>query len=268
MTSLRTDLVMSLDDLTTADAARAGRKAAVLGELRQAGFPVPGGVVLAVEALQQALAAAGLDGDSAPEQVEAAQLPTGIAEALTAAADAFGPVPLAVRSSGVDEDLSGASYAGQYETVLGVAAADLPAAVRRCWASGFAHHVAAYRSALTAPPGPAMAVLVQPLVPAEAAGVAFSADPVTGDRDTVVVNAVRGPGDRLVNGTASPDEWEVRGSTATRRRTPEDAIDAGAALAVAELTRRVEAQLGAPQDVEWALAGGELYLLQSRPVTT
>src|SRR6266508_2190814 len=235
MTSLRTDLVLPLGELSAADAERAGRKAAVLGELKRAGFPVPDGVVLAAGALDQALAAAGLGPDAGPEQVEAALLPDAVAEPLAAAVTSFGPGPLAVRSSGVEEDLPGASYAGQYETVLGVRAADLPAAVRRCWASGFAHHATAYRSAVSAPPGPAMAVLVQPLVPADAAGVAFSADPVTGDRATVVVNAVRGLGDRLVGGSATPDEWVVRGGTATCRNAPENAVDAGTALAVAEL---------------------------------
>src|SRR6266536_1537798 len=113
----------------------------------------------------------------------------------------------------------------------------------------------------------AMAVLVQPIVAAEAAGVAFSADPVTGDRDTVVVSAVRGLGDRLVAGGASPDEWVARGAAATCRAAPEGAIDAKVAADVAALARRVEARLGAPQDIEWALAGGELVLLQARPIT-
>jgi pyruvate,water dikinase len=112
-----------------------------------------------------------------------------------------------------------------------------------------------------------MAVLVQPMVAAEAAGVAFSADPVTGDRDTAVVNAVRGLGDRLVAGTASPDEWVVRGGEATCRAAPEGAIDARVAAEAAALARRVAARLGGPQDIEWALAGGELVLLQARPIT-
>ncbi len=112
-----------------------------------------------------------------------------------------------------------------------------------------------------------MAVLVQPMVAAEAAGVAFSADPVTGDRETTVVNAVRGLGDRLAAGSASPDEWVVRGAAATCRAAPEGVIGADAAVDVAALARRVEAHLGTPQDIEWALAGGELVLLQARPIT-
>src|SRR5207245_9342877 len=98
-------------------------------------------------------------------------------------------------------------------------------------------------------------------------GVAFTAAPPTGDSALTVINAVRGLGERLVSGQAAPDEWVVCGQDATCRRTPEGAIDASTARAVAALARRVEAHLGRPQDVEWALAGGELFVLQARPVT-
>ena len=220
MTLTSTGLVLLLDEVGSADAARVGPKAATLGELRRAGFPVPDGVVLTTEALARTLIAAGLDAGAASDQVEAAPLPGEVAAAVAAVAGRLGGGPLAVRSSGVDEDLPGASYAGQYETVLGVPAGELADAVRRCWASAFTSHLAAYRRARGAGREPGMAVLVQPLVAAEAAGVAFSVDPVTGDRDTAVVNAVRGLGDRLVAGTASPDEWLVRGGEATCRAAP------------------------------------------------
>jgi rifampicin phosphotransferase len=97
--------------------------------------------------------------------------------------------------------------------------------------------------------------------------VAFTADPVTGDRDAVVVEALRGLGERLVSGTVSPDEWVVRDASATRRSSVEEAIDSGIANSVAVLARRVEQDLGGPQDIEWAYAGGEVLLLQARPIT-
>jgi len=267
MTLTSIDLVMPLDEVGSADIPRVGRKAATLGALKRAGFPVPDGVVVTTEALARTLAAAALDAAAGPDQVAAVPLPGEVAAAVAAAAQRMGGGPLAVRSSAVDEDLPGASYAGQYESVLGVPAGDLAPAVRRCWASAFTHHVAAYRRSRGVGRDVGMAVLVQPMVAAEAAGVAFSADPVTGDRDTAVVNAVRGLGDRLVAGSASPDEWVVRGAAATCRAAPEGAIDAEVAADVAALARRVEARLGAPQDIEWALAGGELVLLQARPIT-
>jgi rifampicin phosphotransferase len=113
-----------------------------------------------------------------------------------------------------------------------------------------------------------MAVLILPMVQADAAGVAFSADPISGDRGTAVVNAVRGLGERLVSGQASPDEWVVRNGEAHPRATPEGAIDAATATRVAELARRVERHRGAPQDIEWAVAGSDLVLLQARPITS
>ncbi|MGH3836540.1 MAG: PEP/pyruvate-binding domain-containing protein [Pseudonocardiaceae bacterium] len=254
------DLVVPLCDVVAADAARVGCKAATLGELLRVGFPVPDGVVLTTAALARALAAAGLDATASPEQVQTCPVPDVSAEALPHG-------PLAVRSSGVEEDLPDASYAGQYETVLGVAVDDLPSAVRRCWASAFRPQVAAYRAARDEGSAPAMAVLIQPMVPADAAGVAFSADPVTGDREAMVVSAVRGLGDRLVGGTVSPDDWVVRDGAVTCRAAPEGALDAGTVNEVAQLARRVAAHLGAPQDIEWALTGGALVLLQARPIT-
>jgi pyruvate,water dikinase len=98
--------------------------------------------------------------------------------------------------------------------------------------------------------------------------VAFTANPLTGDRTEVVISAVRGLGERLVSGQASPDEWSVRGSDAVCRTASEEAIDENDARAVAELARRVEAHFGGvPQDIEWAIAGGQLFLLQARPIT-
>ncbi len=113
-----------------------------------------------------------------------------------------------------------------------------------------------------------MAVLVQRMIAADAAGVAFTANPVTGERAETIISAVRGSGERLVSGQATPDEWIVRNQEAMCRAAPEGAIDADQVLAVAELARRVEAHFGGtPQDIEWALAGGEMVLLQARPIT-
>src|SRR5215204_3720632 len=268
MTLTSTELVLTLDEVGSADAARVGHKAATLGELRRAGFPVPEGVVVTTQALVRTLAAAGLDAGADPDQVAAVPLPGEVAAAVAAAAERLGSGLLAVRSSGVDEDLPGASYAGQYESVLNVAAEDVPAAVRHCWASAFSDRVRAYRQAKGSAGQAAMAVLILPMVQADAAGVAFSADPISGDRGTAVVNAVRGLGERLVSGYTSPDDWVVRGGQARPRAEPERAIDAAMATRVAELARRVEGYRGTPQDIEWALAGSDLVLLQARPITT
>ncbi len=259
---------LKLSELSHRNIDRAGAKAANLGELARKGFPVPDGFVLTTNAFDEFLAANAIRPDSSPEAVVAAVLPADVANALLTAAAGLGDIPLAVRSSGVAEDLSGASFAGQYETVLDVRGADaLSAAVRRCWASVFSERVVAYRATQGQRGVSSMAVLVQRLVPAEAAGVAFTANPVTGDRAETVVSAVKGLGDRLVSGQVSPDEWLVKGEDTICQRSQEDAIDAVQARAVAELARRVEAHFGAPQDIEWAFAGGQLFLLQARPIT-
>lgn len=264
--------IVHLRDLTRAGDGRAGMKAANLGDLARAGFPVPEGFVLNTDAFGRFLAANGLSPDSAPEAVAAAPLPSDVADALLAAAASLGDVSLAVRSSSIAEDLPGASFAGQYETVLDVRGPDaLKAAVRRCWASASSKVTRAYHSRVSQPGSalrPGMAVLIQKLIQPDVAGVAFTANPVTGDRGETLIGAVLGLGGRLVSGQAAADEWVVRGDEAVRRRAREHAITADQARAVAELARRVEAHFGGvPQDVEWALNEGKLFLLQARPIT-
>ncbi|WP_152364240.1 PEP/pyruvate-binding domain-containing protein [Microlunatus speluncae] len=237
----------ALDRADPLDPDSAGRKAATLARLRGAGFPVPDGFVI---------------------PATAAPLDAELTRAVLAAAARLGGGPFAVRSSGVDEDGDQASHAGQYRTVLGVAGdGPLLAAIEECRSSAGSDQVRAYRAARGLPPDAALAVLVQRMVAADVAGVAFSADPVSGDRSRTLVNAVRGLGDRLVDGSATPDEWSVRGGVAERRPGGEEAIDAGLAREVAALAERVVAAEGVPQDIEWAVAAGELFLLQARPIT-
>jgi phosphohistidine swiveling domain-containing protein len=261
--------ILSLADISPHNVECVGVKAAHLGEMARAGFPVPDGFVLTTGAFDRFLKALAPGPDISPEAVIAATLPTAVAEALLAAADALGDVSLAVRSSGTTEDLPGASFAGQYETVLDVRGEEaLVAAVQRVFASAFGHRVTFYHAAQGQHARGRMAVLVQRMVTADAAGVAFTANPVTGDRAEMIISAVRGSGERLVSGHATPDEWIVRDQEAVCRITREGAIDANQALAVAALARRVEAHFGGiPQDIEWALVGDELHLLQTRPIT-
>ncbi|MBI2954684.1 MAG: hypothetical protein HYY30_10245 [Chloroflexi bacterium] len=266
--SIDTNFVLPLRDLAWADIALVGGKAANLGELIPAGLPVPDGFVLTTSAFDRFISANGLGSDSPPEAVARGTLPRDLAEALRAAVQPLNGLPLAVRSSAVAEDLADASFAGQYETVLDVRGEEaLLAAVRQCWASAFKAHVAAYRTAQRQGQPSGMAILVQQLVAADAAGVAFTANPVTGDRNEAIVSAVRGLGERLVSGRATPDEWLVRGREAICRNAPEGAIEATQALAVADMAWRVAEHFGCPQDIEWALAGGQLFLLQARPIT-
>jgi phosphohistidine swiveling domain-containing protein len=257
--------VLGLAEAAHLDLAEArtllGTKAASLARLAGAGLPVPPGVVVTP--------AAAADWDQAFGRLHA------VAAELGHPQQRF-----AVRSSATAEDLAGASFAGQYETVLDVGLDELPDAARRVVDSAASARVAAYRhahpqAAPADPPGSGggMAVLVQVLVRADAAGVAFTANPVSGDRDEVVITAVRGLGERRVAGQAIGDQWIVRDGHARRTRATEQAISADQARQIATLARRVHAYFGSPQDLEWAIstdpsgAEGGLWLLQARPMT-
>jgi rifampicin phosphotransferase len=236
--------VRRLGDLGKADAAEVGGKAAQLGELIAAGARVPDGLVLTV-------AAGGMSAD------ERGSL-------LQAGAANLGSGPFAVRSSGIAEDGAERSFAGMYETVLDVPIDRLPAAADRVLASAQAARAKAYGPAATGK----MAVIVQRMVAPAAAGVALTADPISGDRRSCVITAVRGLGERLVSGASVGDEWVVADVGATVRRQPEHAIDRDLALRVAREARRIAAAADVPQDIEWAIdADGGLWILQARPMT-
>lgn len=240
--------VISLREVEPIHDREVGSKAASLARMLRAGLPVPDGFVVTAEAVER--------------------LSEEDAAAIEGAVGEIGDEPLAVRSSALAEDLAGQSYAGQYESVLDVrGVAGVLDAVRRCRASARSERVLEYQRERGAGV-PGMAVLVQRLVAARAAGVGFTVDPVTGDRDVVAVSAVRGLGDRLVSGTANADEWSVRGGTAICLRQAEGAIDERDALAVADLARRAEGVAGAPQDIEWALGEDGPHLLQARAIST
>lgn len=285
-------LIFWLD--STPDLPSLGGKARLLARLAAAGLPVPPGFVLSAEVLP----ADPPGGDLADLKVPAAA-----AAALSAAYAELGRQlgeenPLvAVRSSGLAEDLQEASFAGQYATVLGVRGEEeLLAAAARCWASLWSPGVAAYRAAVEkrlgkALPAPGMAVLVQALIPAEAAGVAETMDVAGGDDEVVMVHGSWGLGRSVVDGAVEADSWRVErassavlelrvGNKLTRaglgleaqpepldeslRRRPCLALEQ--ASAVARLALAAEAIVGRPADVEWALAGDKLWLVQARPL--
>lgn len=182
--------------------------------------------------------------------------------------------PVAVRSSAVDEDGHEHSFAGQLESFLNVLPGDLIARIRDVRASGRSERVREYRRKRDLPGDPPVpAVLVQHMVQAEWAGVAFAVDPVTHDQSVAVVAAVRGLGDSLVSGERDGDTFRVdpsgatlsveRSSTGDPSGLPEHMVPE-----IAALVRRVSQWRGTPQDIEWAVEDGRLYLLQARPITT
>lgn len=206
---------------------------------------------------------------------------------------------VAVRSSALGEDGGEATFAGQQETYLWVRGADaVRGAVRDCWASLYSDEAVSYRAHLgdAAPPRPAMGVTVQLMVDAEIAGVMFTCNPVSGDPSMIAINASWGLGLAVVGGEVTPDDLLVSkvtgevvretiaskdvefvpaaGGTGTERREVEPGrraarcLDGEALARLVAIGRRIERHFGSHQDVEWAIdRAGELFVLQSRPVT-
>lgn len=266
--------ILWFEDAAAADPARAGGKAAALAALAR-DLPVPDGFVVA-----------GTPDDAAVEEAY---------EQLAERAGEDEPL-VAVRSSATDEDGQTSSFAGQHETILGVRGIDeLLDAIAACRASAHAERALEYRRAngLARPSAP-LPVLVQLLVPADAAAVVFSVNPVNPRSGEVLVNAAFGLGESIVGGTVTPDEWALahrslhvtRRTIADKRRMTVRApggsreVDVPAPLrrmasisdaqaqAAAALAVRLETELGFPVDLEVAWTGDDLHLLQCRPITT
>jgi phosphoenolpyruvate synthase/pyruvate phosphate dikinase len=219
-------------ELADATPERAGGKAAGLARLVELGLPVPPAVVLPV-------------GEELDE-------PGAVVERLGE--------PLAVRSSAVGEDAADRSFAGQFETVLGVGAHDLPGAIAHV--RGATARAAAYGAAGQ------IAVVIQRQVPATRAGVAFSRDPVTG-ADEVLVECAAGAGEAVVSGEVTPDRYWISGARVRARASgPLRTLRDDEALRVAELVLAAERGFGRPVDVEFCWEGRELWLVQCRPITT
>ncbi|WP_308466628.1 PEP/pyruvate-binding domain-containing protein [Rathayibacter soli] len=337
-----THTVVDLGSVGRNDIALAGGKGANLGELIRAGFPVPPGFIVTTDAYCSALTAAGLstqdpalatsDGAALRAAITALELPKHIATAITDAYTRLGGT-VAVRSSATAEDLPGAAFAGQQDTYLGVVGAEAVLdAVRACWASLWNERAIAYRRRLSIDPAEvAIAVVVQSLIPADVAGVLFTADPVTGARDHLVIDASAGLGEVVVSGLVTPDHYVIDRTGRTLEFSPgkreviissdghggitrtEVVMQAEGAPAAAQASNPAAAAAGAPaagapvagapvgsstdnpaskpllshaalaelaslgtaisklfdgpQDIEWAIAGNQLALLQARPMT-
>lgn len=275
-----------------------GGKGAALARLAAENLPVPPTAALTPAAFETSLtnAQAAAVRRATPEVAAALADLTPSEDVRRALEDTLarlGEVPAyAVRSSAVDEDGAEHAFAGQLESFLVVARSDVADRVADVWRSAFAPRVWAYRTAKgVAGPPRAPAVVLQPMLDPEAAGVAFSADPVSGARDRAVVAAVHGLGSALVDGRAEAEtvyvdlNGVIMGRETAAQRIADRPDPAGGvrevelpasgpvltdaqAASVAALARRAEAALGSPQDIEWAIADGTLWLLQSRPITT
>jgi pyruvate,water dikinase len=312
-------LILPFERISAADLLRVGGKGANLGEMARAGFPVPPGFCVTTAAFDAFLAGCGelqalyaeleaLDG----KEVEAARrvaestraalgrspLPPAVADAVLAAWRELGSeATWAVRSSATAEDLPDASFAGQQDTYLNIRGAEaLLDAVRRCWVSLFTDRAVLYRARSGfGHRGVKLSVVVQRMVLPEVSGILFTADPISGRRGTVSIDAGFGLGEALVSGLINADlykvdkasgevlevrvgdkalairpkpeggTWEERLPEATRRaRTLDDA----ALRELVAMGVRIETHYGRPQDIEWCIEAGRLYVVQTRPITS
>ncbi|HEU5483389.1 MAG TPA: PEP/pyruvate-binding domain-containing protein [Microlunatus sp.] len=293
-----------------------GGKGESLVRLTEAGFDVPDGFCLTTDAYGAFVAANGLGNviaqligrldpaDTAAVQrvsgiittaFEAGDLPSSVVNQVRDGYAALGYGRVAVRSSATAEDLPTGSFAGQQESFLDVGdTASLVDAIRRCWASAWSPRALVYRARQGFAADVAVAVVVQRMVNAQASGVMFTVDPVTGLDSAITINAAWGLGEAVVGGDVTPDTFVVdrRTGRVTKQRTATKTVmtvrSAGGtalapvpehlrhrpsltkvqALRLARLGRRIEALFQQPVDVEWCVQGVDLYILQARPVTT
>ena len=285
--------ILWLEDAACVDASRVGGKAASLA-LLAAEHHIPPAFAVTTVAFERwgSLRHADAGGVASPEMLETIRSAYDeLAQRCAAAVPA-----VAVRSSAVDEDGADASFAGQHDTFLNVTGAEAVAnSVIRCWASLDSEVARSYRAQNGLDTANAqMGVVVQHMVLADVAGVAFSANPVTGALDEVVLNASWGLGESVVSGTVTPDSFTVhKGSgdvisrliaekarMTVRVEDGTNEVDVPRIMRsapslrdeqvaeVAALAISLERSMGWPVDIEWAFAGDELFLLQCRPVTT
>ncbi|WP_427164712.1 rifamycin-inactivating phosphotransferase [Streptomyces sp. C1-1] len=310
--------VLDLEEVDETQVALVGGKAAHLGGLaRIDGVRVPGGFCVTTDAFQRIMARVPAMGDRLDElshlnpgdreeigtlsarirrAVEGIALPDDLAAAVTGALARHGEhAAYAVRSSATAEDLPTASFAGQQDTYLNVVGTTAVLRhISRCWASLFTERAVTYRQRNGIDHRTVqMAVVVQRMVRPQAAGILFTADPVTGDRKVATVDAGFGLGEALVSGLVNPDVFKVRDGEVIARTiaakeralhalpdggTQEKAVDARLreqpaltdeqVLRLVRLGRDIEAHFGRPQDIEWCLVDDDFRFVQSRPVTT
>jgi pyruvate,water dikinase len=288
------------------DVMSAGGKGASLARMTSLGLPVPPGFVIPADALAAALPDGGTelrelamrrDAAGAEQLIQTVELDPGLRRAVLTAYAELGAddVPVAVRSSACAEDSQEASFAGQQETYLHVRGGDdVRSRIRDCWASFFSERALFYREQKGSLEDLGMAVVVQRMVQADVAGVLFTCDPVRKRRDRMVVEAVLGLGEAVVSGQVTPDHYVLKRDGQVKKAQvhqqpyaivslPEGGVEErelsaeeGGAQKVAEdvLARLarigddLEKRMGTPQDIEWAVQDGQIFVLQARPVTT
>jgi pyruvate,water dikinase len=312
------EFVRWFDQIRLSDADLVGGKGANLGELTFGKLPVPPGFVITSDAFRYAISTAGIAdklagmvkgvdpsrtqelsivAEEAQGLIRSITMPPDLGAAILEAYHRLGDgVIVAVRSSGTSEDAGDTSFAGMNQTFTNVTGdQELLQSVLDCWASLYGGRVISYRATRNITATPEMGVIVQEMIPSERSGVMFTADPSSGDTNTIVIDAAFGQGEVVVSGQVETDMYVLDktgpnllrahvGSKAFKIVRGPDGKDQRVTLSDDESVRRVlsddeavelarlglavEAHYGSPQDTEWAIANGRQYLVQSRPITT
>ena len=283
-------LIIPLDGITDSDQPIVGAKAVGLWRLKRMGSPVPDAFCVAANAYETHINSTSLkaviddirvlsgrfDIAGNLDMIRRAIVDSKMNDSLVAEIESHYHIlaasRLAVRSSATAEDLPGHSFAGLYDTYLGISnPEDCLIAIKKCWASLWTERAYSYRKKNGFDHSKVeMAVIVQSLIPADVAGVIFTSDPVTGDNNRVVIEACLGLGDALVSGKVSPDRvvLDKKGLNVLSQTISAPCIDNHTAQKLAKLAIKAESKFGCPQDIEWAIYQDNIFLLQSRPITT
>jgi len=286
-------LIIPLDSITDSDQSIVGAKAAGLARLKRLGLPVPDAFCVAANAYETHINSPSLkaviDDTSVPSGkpegfdiagnldtirrvIVDSKMNDSLAAEIESHYNTLAAGHLAVRSSATAEDLPGHSFAGLYDTYLGISnLEDCLIAIKKCWASLWTERAYSYRQKNGFDHSKVeMAVIVQSLIPADVSGVIFTSDPVTGDNNRVVIEACLGLGDALVSGKVSPYRvvMDKKGLKVISRSIVAPCINDQTAQKIVKLAIKAESEFGCPQDIEWAIHQGKIFLLQSRPITT
>ena len=317
--AIESSWVLPFSSLSKRDIAKVGGKGANLGEMSQAGFPVPGGFCVTTDAYRRFLSgspdtdelfgrlstlnpedteAVRVVGREVRAQLQLAPMPEEVADAVVSAWEREGrDYFYAVRSSATAEDLPGASFAGQQDTYLHIKGKEaLLKRVKDCWVSLFTDRAVVYRAKNGFDHQKvALSVVVQRMIQSEIAGISFTADPIDGRRHIISIDAGFGLGEALVSGLVSADLYKIdkrnqeiiekkiarkemailplpQGGTEHVELPPEKqsqpSLSDEQAKALAAIAMKIEAHYGEPQDIEWCIEGGQIFIVQSRPITT
>ncbi len=269
--------ILWFSDEACKDVRLVGGKGASLAKMTAQRLPVPPGFVVPAYVLEQSVDAGHLralalaqDFEGAQALVQQAEPPR---EAIISSYERLGGlhIKVAVRSSASAEDSEAASYAGQQETYLNVVGGDeVCTRIVECWASFFSERAIFYRARKGSLADLGMAVVVQKMLDPVKSGVIFTADPVSRRRDRIIIEAVFGLGEQVVSGAVTPDHYVVDRAGNVKREHIIDrrVLGPDEIRQLVELGRTLEERFGKPQDIEWGMEDGKMYLLQSRPITT